>query len=213
MGVAARQGLMRVIFAMLAALCVAQCATSEDKRFRVGDSPRALVVIGLAESATGNAPSYTMLWRRLDENGAFTAFDDDTIFQPRTDSDDSVRVRGLPGEFAVAELEPGVYALDSIFALVRDRRVNYSANGVVIGPERPSFEVRAGEAIYLGIWEAQLEDAHAVVRPWRLEQADADAVMREADAAIGAVRSRQVQTRAVACRPTRLNIRSQRQVC
>jgi hypothetical protein len=91
--------------------------------------------------------------------------------------------------------------------------VNYSANGVIAGPERPSFEVRAGEAVYLGIWEAQLEDTNAVVRPWRLDQADANAVMREADAAIGPVQSRQVSTRAVACTPTRLNPRSQRQIC
>ncbi len=204
---------MRLIFAMVAALCVAQCATSEDTRFRVGESPRALVVIGLAEAASSDAPSYTMLWRRIDENGAFTSLESNTTFEPRTDANDSVRVRGLPGEFAVAEVEPGIYALDSIFALIRARRVNYSANGVITGPERPSFEVRAGEAVYLGIWEAQLEETNAVVRPWRLDQADANAVMREADAAIGLVQVRQVQTRAVVCTPTRLNSRSQREVC
>lgn len=204
---------MRLIFAMLAAFCVAQCATREDDRFRVGESPRAMVVIGLAEAASNNTPSYTMLWRRVDEDGTFTRFDDDTIFQPRTGSDDSVRVRGLPGEFAVAEVEPGVYALDSIFALIRDERVNYSANGVIVGPERPSFEVRPGEVVYLGIWEARLEDTSAAVRPWRLDQGEGEAVMREADVAIGPLQAREVRPRSVACAPHRLNTRSQRQIC
>lgn len=204
---------MRLIFAMLAAVFLAQCATPEDKRFRVGESPRALVVIGVAESSSNAAPIYTMLWRRLDENGAFARYDDDTVFESRTHADDSIRIRGIPGEFAVAEVEPGVYALDSIFALIRDERVNYSANGVIIGPERPSFEVRAGEAIYLGIWQADLEDVTAVVRPWRLDQREADAVMREADAAIGPIQAREVRTRTVACAPHRLNTRSQREIC
>lgn len=204
---------MRLIFAMLAAVFLAQCATPEDKRFRVGESPRALVVIGVAESSSNAAPIYTMLWRRLDENGAFARYDDDTVFEPRTHADDSIRIRGIPGEFAVAEVEPGVYALDSIFALIRDERVNYSANGVIMGPERPSFEVRAGEAIYLGIWQADLEDVTAVVRPWRLDQREADAVMREADAAIGPIHAREVRTRTVVCAPHRLNTRSQREIC
>lgn len=204
---------MRLIFAMLAAVFLAQCATPEDKRFRVGESPRALVVIGVAESSSNAAPIYTMLWRRLDENGAFARYDDDTVFESRTHADDSIRIRGIPGEFAVAEVEPGVYALDSIFALIRDERVNYSANGVIIGPERPSFEVRAGEAIYLGIWQADLEDVTAVVRPWRLDQREADAVMREADAAIGPIQAREVRTRTVVCAPHRLNTRSQREIC
>lgn len=204
---------MRLIFAMLAAVFLAQCATPEDKRFRVGESPRALVVIGVAESSSNAAPIYTMLWRRLDENGAFARYDDDTVFESRTHADDSIRIRGIPGEFAVAEVEPGVYALDSIFALIRDERVNYSANGVIIGPERPSFEVRAGEAIYLGIWQADLEDVTAVVRPWRLDQREGDAVMREADAAIGPIQAREVRTRTVVCAPHRLNTRSQREIC
>ena len=31
-----------------------------------------------------------------------------------------MRVRGIPGEFTHAEVEPGIYALDSVFALIRD---------------------------------------------------------------------------------------------
>jgi len=204
---------MRLIFAMLAAVMAAQCATAEDTRFRVGESPRALVVIGVAESSANATPLYSVLWRRLDESGAFTQFDDDTVFEARTQHDDAIRVRGVPGEFIIAEVEPGIYALDSVFALIRDDRVNYSANGVIVGPERPSFEVRAGEAVYLGIWQADLEDVTAVVRPWRLDQAEGEAVMREADAAVGAIRAREVRTRAVACTPHRLNSRSQRQIC
>ncbi|MBC7767784.1 MAG: hypothetical protein H7124_03275 [Phycisphaerales bacterium] len=204
---------MRPIFAMLAMLVLAQCATPEDTRFRVGEAPRAFVVIGIAEAQSNTSPRYTMLWRRLDAQGRFTTFNDDTIFQPRTHMGNSVRVRGIPGEFAMAEVEPGVYALDSTFALIEDRRVNYSANGVIVGPERPSFEVRPGEAVYLGIWQLDLEAVTAVARPWRLDQADAAAAMRDANAVVGSVTLRQVQTRAVPCTPRQLNPRSQRQIC
>lgn len=204
---------MRLIFAMLATLVLAQCASPEDKRFRVGEAPRAYVIIGLAESEGSTPPIYTMLWRRLDANGAFSEFDDDTIFQPRTHLRESVRVRGIPGEFAMAEVEPGVYALDSVFAIIRGDRVNYSANGAIAGPERPTFEVRPGEAIYLGIWQMALEDVTAVTRPWRLDDADVRAVLREADPIIGDVRVRETHTRAVSCAPRRVSTNSMREIC
>lgn len=204
---------MRVIFAILACLAAAQCASPEDRRFRVGETPTSYVIIGIAEAAENTSPSYTVLWRRLDENGAFMRYGARRIFEARSESGDGVQVRGIPGEFILSEIEPGTYALDSVFALIRDRRVNYSANGVVRGPERPSFEVRPGEAVYLGVWEANLEDVVAVVRPWRLEQSDLDAVLRETDAVIGPVRLAETQTRSVACLPYRLNTVSQRQVC
>ena len=204
---------MRLIFALAATLALAQCASPEDKRFRVGEAPRAFVVIGIAEASRNTQPEYTMLWRRLDEQGNFAAFDDNSIFQPRTHMRSSVRVRGVPGEFAMAEVEPGIYALDSVFAIIEERRVNYSANGVVLGPERPSFEVRPGEAVYLGIWQLDLDDITPVARPWRLEQADADAVMRRANATVGAVALRRTHDRAVPCAPHRLNTRSLREIC
>jgi hypothetical protein len=204
---------MRLFWAMLGALLVAQCASDDDKRFRAGESPRAFVIIGVAESGANTAPNYTMLWRRVDADGAFSRYDDNNIFQPRTHTRNSVRIRGIPGEFAMAEVDPGVYALDSVFALIRDERVNYSANGVVIGPERPTFEVRPGEAIYLGIWELNLEDVTAVARPWRVDPADMRAVLREADATRGEVRVRETYTSAVPCAPHRVSNNSQRQVC
>ncbi|HYD86109.1 MAG TPA: hypothetical protein VEA80_01410 [Vitreimonas sp.] len=204
---------MRLMFAMLAMLALAQCATPEDERFRVGESPRALVIIGVAEAPTNTQPRYAMLWRRLEADGGFAAFDDDTAFEARTHMRKSVRVRGVPGEFTMAEVEPGVYALDSVFALIRDRRVDYSANGVIEGPERPSFEVRAGEAVYLGIWELNLQDVTPVARLWRLEQADVDAAMRRSNAAVGPVTPRQAQTRVAPCAPHRLNTRSLREIC
>ena len=126
---------------------------------------------------------------------------------------DGIQVAGVPGEFILSEIEPGTYALDSVFALIRDRRVNYSANGVVQGPDRPSFEVRPGEAIYLGIWQANLEDVAATVRPWRLEQSDLDAVVRETEAVVGPVRLVEPETRSVPCAPYRIRNNSQRQVC
>lgn len=204
---------MRFLVAILACLVVAQCASPEDKRFRVGEAPTSYVIIGIAEAAENTSPSYTLLWRRLEPSGAFMRYGARSIFEARSESGDGVQVAGIPGEFILSEVEPGTYALDSVFALVRDRRVNYSANGVIRGPERPSFEVRPGEAVYLGIWEANLEDVVAVVRPWRLDQRDLDAVLRETDAVVGAVRMVAPETRAVACEPYRVANNSQRQVC
>jgi hypothetical protein len=204
---------MRLFLAMVGVLLVAQCATPEDKRFRVGASPRAFVIIGIAESGANTSPRYTMLWRRLDATGGFTRFDDDNNFEAHTQSSGSVRVRGIPGEFAMAEVEPGVYALDSVFGVIRGDRINYSANGVIVGPERPAFEVRPGEAVYLGIWEVNLEEVTAVTRPWRLDQADVYAALRQADPIIGIPSMRETHTRAVPCTPHQLYLRSQRQVC
>ncbi len=205
--------MMRGVFAILACLALAQCASQEDRRFRVGEAPTSYVIVGVAEAAENTSPSYTVLWRRLDENGNFTRYGARRIFEARSESGDGVQIPGIPGEFILSEVEPGTYALDSVFALLRDGRVNYSANGVVTGPERPSFEVRPGEAVYLGIWQADLVDSVAVVRPWRLEQEDLDAVLRDTGAVIGQVRLAEPQTRAVPCAPYRLSTNSQRQVC
>ena len=204
---------MRVMFAILACLVVAQCASAEDKRFRVGETPTAYVIMGVAEASENTSPSYTVLWRRLDPEGAFMRYGARRIFEARSESGDGVQVPGIPGEFILSEIEPGTYALDSVFALVRDGRVNYSANGVIRGPDRPSFEVRPGEAVYLGVWEVDLVDFTAVAHQWRAEQSDLDAVLRETDAVVGEVRIARVETRAVPCTPYRLTTISQRQVC
>jgi hypothetical protein len=204
---------MRVLIAILACLAVAQCATPEDKRFRVGEAESGYVIMGVAEAAENTSPSYTILWRRLDAQGNFMRYGARRIFEARSESGDGVQVRGIPGEFILSEVEPGTYALDSAFALIRDRRVNYSANGIIQGPDRPTFEVRPGEAVYIGIWEANLEDVVATVRPWRNEQSDLDAVLRQADPVIGPVRIVETQMRSVPCAPYRLSTNSQRQVC
>jgi hypothetical protein len=204
---------MRILLAMLAALTLTQCASSEDERFRVGASPRSFVIIGVAEAAANTQPYYVMLWRRLDQGGAFTEYEERNIFEPRTNARGSARVRGIPGEFIAAEIDPGVYALDSVFALLRDRRVNYVANGVVRGPERPAFEVRPGEAVYLGIWEMNLVDAAPVTRLWRMDQADARAAQRATRAVVGELRMRATHIRAAPCSPHQPSSLSQRQVC
>lgn len=204
---------MRTMFAMLACLVLAQCATPEDRRFHVGAEPGAFVIIGVAEAATNTSPRYTVLWRRLDAEGRFMRYGPRRIFEARTQSGESVRVRGIPGEFIMSEIEPGEYALDSVFAVIRDGRVNYVANGVVQGPERPAFTVRAGEAIYIGIWETNLEEVIAVARPWRIEQRDLDAALGASNLVVGPVRLVEPHTRAVPCAPYRLNNVSQRQVC
>jgi hypothetical protein len=205
---------MRFAVLILGMLALAACATSEDDRFRVGESEKSFVIIGVAEASESREARYTLLWRQLDAAGAFTDYDGRTTFEAQTNEGDTVRVRGIPGEFEMLEVEPGVYALDSVFGIIRDDRVNYVAEGVITGPERPSFEVRPGEAVYLGIWQADIEDITAVARPWRLAESDLRAVLNRADDEVrGQVRIRETRTRSVACAPRQLNSRSRRQVC
>lgn len=204
---------MRLIFAILSMLALAQCATpGADRRFVAGSAEDAYVVIGIAKAPNIDTPRYDMLWRMLDERGRFADYDDERSLNVETNSN-SIRIRGIPGEFITARVRPGVYALDSVYAIIRDARVNYYADGVVIGPERPAFEARAGEAIYLGIWQVDLEDTRAVTRPWRVDAADMRAAVAEIDDLVGDVRIRHTTTRAVPCTPQRLGPISQRQIC
>jgi hypothetical protein len=204
---------MRFFFAVLGALAVAQCATSDDALYRVGQSPRAFVIIGVAETSANTSARYDVLWRRLNAEGGFEEVDGDTAIEAQTNARDTLRVRGIPGEFTLREVEPGAYALDSVYAVIRDRRVDYIANGVVRGPERPSFEVGPGEAVYLGIWQTDIDDAAAVVRPWRMSEADLRLVLAQQNIVRGDVRMRATEPVTVACSPRRLNNLSQRQVC
>jgi hypothetical protein len=210
---AGKAGVMRLVFLILGALALAQCATSDDDRFRVGASEKAFVIIGVAETPGNREARYTLLWRQLDGAGNFAEYDGRTAFEAQTNENDTVRVRGIPGEFEMLEVEPGVYALDSVFASIRADQVTYVAEGVITGPERPAFQVRAGEAVYLGIWQADIEDSRAVTRPWRLEESDLRAVLNNSREVRGQVRLRETHTRSVACAPRRLNPRSRRQVC
>lgn len=207
------QGGMRFLWLILGALALAQCATPGAPDFVVGEDPGAFVIIGVAEAQQHTSPRYIVLWRRLDEDGAFSSYGPRRIFEARTHERGSVRVSGIPGEFIMSEIEPGEYALDSVYAIIRDRRVNYVANGVVEGPERPAFTVRPGEAIYLGIWQTDLEDVTAVARPWRLDEADLRAALNRSDPVRGPVRVRETHTRSVRCAPHKLTTTSQRQVC
>ncbi len=150
----------------------------------------------------------------LDHNGAFTAFDGRTRFEPETNTRGSIRIRGIPGEFLAFEVEPGSYALDGAYAVIRDNRINYVADGLIDGPERPSFDVGAGEAIYLGIWQTDIEDVRAVTRLWRVDEADLRAVVNaDEELVVGPVRVRETHVRAVACAPRRVNTMSQRRIC
>jgi len=206
---------MRFLFAILAAVTVASCITPDDDRFHVGQSERAFVIIGLAEAAENTSARYSMLWRRLDETGAFARFANENKFEAETNARGSIRARGIPGEFLVFEIEPGTYALDGVFALIAERRVNYVADGLIAGPERPSFDVRAGEAIYLGIWQLDINDARSVTRVWRLDDSDLRAALDESDVDLvsGNIRLREVTDRAVPCEPRRLSNLSQRRIC
>lgn len=205
---------MRSLFVVLAALAVAQCATSARPDFVVGQEERGFVIIGLAEAARSAEPAYSMLWRRIDPaTGEFGEYDDNTSLEVNTNAGDSLRVRGIPGEFTLVELPPGTYALDSVFAEIHDRRVNYFANGLIGGPQRPAFEVRAGEAVYLGIWQTELIDVVASVSLWRIDQADLRAVLEATDAVRGQIRVRETFTVSAICTPRRMSSLSQRQIC
>ena len=137
------------------------------------------------------------------------------IFAGGRQTGDSGRAdgRGVPGEFEHFPLEPGGYALDSVFALLHAQRVNYFAQGVVTGPERPSFEVQAGDSLYLGIWELNLDEAAATARLWRLEADDARALINASNGPHTALTLRQTETISVPCTPHRIGDISQRQVC
>jgi len=203
---------MRFCFALLALLTFAQAATARD--FVVGREERALIIIGVAEQANEAEPAYSMLWRRVTDDGTFGEWDEDVSFEARTSDDDTVRVRGLPGEFTFVEAPPGTYALDSVFAEIEERGLRYFANGAVVGPARPSFEVAAGEAVYLGIWLVQMDTSHAVATAslWRLDGADARAAVGPSEDIEGQVRVRETRPLDVPCTPRRMGM-SRREIC
>lgn len=206
---------MRQVMAVVAALALTQCAAPGGGRFEVGRSPRAYVVIGVAESARATEPAYTLLWRRFDPIASrFMPYDDSRSLAAHTNEGGAVRLRGIPGEFTMVEIEPGAYALDSAFAVVRDGPVTYFANGVVHGPRRPAFAVGAGEAIFLGVWRAELNDGDASASLWRLEEADMRALAAAARSRIeGPLRLRETYDVDVPCAPSRINGMTQRQIC
>lgn len=204
---------MRLLFAILSVVLAASCVTPDDDRFYVGQAARSLVIIGVAEGSDNTSARYTMLWRQLDRRGEFTELDDDRAFSPETNTRGSIRVRGIPGEFYVYEVDPGIYALDGVYGIIRDNRVNYAADGIIEGPERPAFSVRPGEAVYLGIWEANIEEMRAIARPYRLEQSDLRSVLASEDLVVGEVRPRATETRSVPCAPRRISTITQRRVC
>lgn len=204
---------MRRLLAILATVALAQCAMINRDAFRVGGEEDALIIIGVAKSPNDTSPRYTMLWRQVDPDGTFARLDGGKSFDAETNAADTVRVRGIPGEFEFERVRPGTYALDSVFAVLPDGRVNYVAQGVIEGPERPAFEVRAGEAVFLGIWQMRIEGANATARLWRLEESDARAVVRASNRLTGPVRVRSTHTIAVPCSPRQLNQLSSRQVC
>lgn len=205
---------MRVLLTTGAALLAAGCASSEDRRFHAGEAADAFVIVGAAEAFEQRDPAYRMLWRRVGPDGRFMEYDGPNAFEVRTNDDHTVRVTGLPGEFTLERVEPGVYALDGVFATIRENQVTYFANGVVAGPDRPSFSVEPGEAVYVGIWQMDLEGlAEPVARPWRLDATDLRMVTRRSNAVIGPVHVRATETRAVPCEPHRINSLTQREIC
>ncbi|MBL8537421.1 MAG: hypothetical protein JNM59_08465 [Hyphomonadaceae bacterium] len=205
---------MRIVLIVCAAFFLAQCASGGDDRFRVSHSPDALVIVGIAETSDNRDPRYSLLWRKLDEAGAFADYDDARSINARTHSDTSLRLRGIPGEFDFHRVPPGTYALDSAYATLQENGVTYTAQGLVQGPDRPSFEVRAGEAIYIGIWEMDIDGAEAVTRLWRLSDDDLVAIERAAGRRlVGAPQLRAVEVRQVPCRPRRMAAVGARQVC
>lgn len=197
---------MRVLFVAIAVLVLSQCISAPERA-------STLVIIGLAEAPDNVAPDYTMLWRRVDEaSGRFEDRAARRMIEFASDSAGTVRVPGLPGEFKVARLEPGRYALDGVFATLREGAVTYTAQGSITGPERPSFQARAGEMIYLGIWQASLDGNHAVVRPWRLDESDLRAVAREAQIE-GTIHLRAPEAYSVPCAPRRVHPALAREIC
>lgn len=201
---------MRALVLLLALLVLPQCASGGDQ---APQAPPTRVIIGIAKNASNRGPVYELLWRRLDAQGHFTDYDDSRAFQVQTNAGNTVRVRGIPGEFAVLRVQPGVYALDSSFAQLREDNLNYFAQGVIQAPMRPTFEISEGETIYLGIWEVDIDGANAVTRLWRLSEDDARAVAHGSSRPLGPIRVRETHPMAVTCRPHAINNLTQRQIC
>ena len=203
---------MRRALAIVATLALAQCASGGRDDAAPQAAAQGTVYLGIAKAASSTTPTYTMLWRRIDPaTGAFMPPGDGAVFETRTDDGGSIRIRGIPGEFESRRLPPGQYGLDSVFALVPGDHVNYVAQGVVVGPDRPVFQVEAGETVFLGIWQVSLTPTSAVTRLWRLDQNDAHAVASRAHAPDLAIR--ETTARAVPCSPHRMSNLSQRQIC
>lgn len=199
---------MRFVFVVMAVLALSQCASAIRP-----PAGRAIVIVGVAEAPDNIDPRYTMLWRKVDEErGRFTDHGGRRMVEFTTHSPGSVRVEGIPGEFEVAEVEPGLYALDGMFATLREGVITYTAQGSIVGPERPGFEARPGEVVYLGIWQASLDGHLAVVRPWRLDEGDLRAVAREAGIE-GEVHLRATRAVQVPCAPHRMHPSLTREIC
>lgn len=198
--------MVRIVLAIVAALALCQCASAREPR-------RATVIVGVAEAPDQTGPRYTMLWRKVDpQSGQFEDHGGRRMVEFSTQSGSTVRVDGIPGEFKVAHVEPGLYALDGMFAMLDEGRITYTAQGSIIGPERPGFEARAGEVIYLGIWQASLDGHLAVVRPWRLDESDLRAVANAADIE-GRIQLRMPQAYDVPCAPHRMHPSLTREIC
>lgn len=197
---------MRLVFVFMAVLALSQCASASEPR-------RATVIVGVAEAPDNIDPRYTMLWRKVNpDTGRFEDHGGRRMIEVTTHGGGTLRVEGLPGEFVVAQVDPGLFALDGVFATLREGAVTYTAQGSILGPERPSFEARAGDVIYLGIWQASLDGHLAVVRPWRLDESDLRAVARAAEIE-GVVHLRVTEARAVPCAPHRMHPSLTREIC
>jgi hypothetical protein len=204
---------MRWILAaiLLAALCCG--ARAEAFIFGGDDRATATVVINIAEAVGDTTPRYSMLWRRLDDEGRFTEYGDETVIEVESNSANSVLVRGVPGEFLTIHVRPGAYALDSVRGLLREDGVNYVASGVIVGPERPAFEVREGETIYLGIWQMSLNQGQAEATLWRLAETDLRAFLGHGRNRVRNVAIREARVREVACAPHPISWRTNREIC
>jgi hypothetical protein len=197
---------MRFAFVIAAMLALCQCASAPERA-------RPIVILGVAEAPDQMAPDYTMLWRKVDpKTGAFESRGGARMIEFTTSSSGAIRVDGMPGEFEVRRVEPGLYALDGVYAQLREGAVTYTAQGSIRGPERPAFEARRGEVIYLGIWQVSLDNELAVVRPWRLSQDDIRAVARAADLE-ARVLLRETHVVSVPCTPRRMHPSLAREIC
>ncbi len=202
---------MRAILLLLAILTLPQCASADQNAAPA--EPVAQVIIGVAKSSNNRGPVYAVLWRLLDAERRFTDYDDARAIEARTNAGDTIRVSDLPGEFAVVTVTPGTYALDSVFAQLNERGVSYIAQGAIAGPARPAFDIRAGETVYLGIWETDIDGANAVTRLWRLDEADARAVARASRRPLGRITVRQTYEVQTPCAPHPISNLTQRQIC
>src|SRR5258705_13706205 len=142
---------MRATIWIAAAFLLSSCAPAISTRYSGNDAGYA--VIGVGAASTTEYSSYTFLFRRAGkkDTGRFTYIQHNIFSSQKPDYSNKKE----SGVVEVATLPPGMYELVN-FDIFSNRlgrpQVNYSSRKEFSIP----FEIRPGEAVYLGNYQANI---------------------------------------------------------